>query len=999
MTDKSEAGQTASAVSQKTGIPTECLSDAAPDVRQAVDSVLRASDRPEIQWRYTERIEAAWRQDPLSELIETVHRELEVGLRAGAMPARDPMPVNLELGLSRSESEAVQYQRRMERAGTCVFGGGTLAETALDRELVWKAIAQRGVPRRGWLEISLPVERHWVEGVAEVLDQWLGDGRVKPEDIAPLRDAARRRLSGERWEDEIQTVSCRVWTGDRTEHDRMFADIAEVFGADRSMVEEMRELRERLPRDVVVQRWVEFQLAPELSDAQAEEIVVAWCRKSLAGVGWHACIHAPAWRDGQGHYQVYVFFAQVGVAYWRDGEGILRNELTIDQRGRVKMLEIPRQLWAAGRGGRWRRDALIQSWEETLADELNQALERADLPRRYDTRAGRGQESGGGTHGSNAPCTWQGIRDALLTRSRAARRREGSKTEQDQRVRSALDAMRLLTGIGDDSPEGFRLWDQLERALSRDETHTADDTDVVTFLHALARGYGRAAPVAEWLTDWLVALVDETEGARLGKLAAGFVGQWDAHTRAILELDTRPNTRTLMAQARRWERETAPWRERLRRLCATECTERGHDTELRALADDIEERGLTLADVADEQQLQWIERRERWLTGAIWATDAQTRLGQCTYVDTVDAEWHRWNERHRQAVEELGDAGQQLAAAVRTTYEAARLRAVWRSAVEHMEPPELQQQAQTLVQRAEANGNDDFTRTWNALGPGDQEEIRQCAAGNSAIEFREALERHCQVASNGLETSEHGYGNPTPLRELQNMSKTPSWLARFAPALCARVGDAVIQLQHRVATMDAVTESLGITAIQPGERAQQVALLTPTQAASWFGTDPLFVFQSEPAEVQEEIQRRLTHFGAVVRRRIFAAKQRASAETLNRDVGEVTSEPELITLEWFHPDVAAVVHRARRRTEEQDADLVRELKQQIAKIRDTRDPETRSALQRSLETVLRSEQTRRSLTRRVWLSLARQGGLGPMEIGDHCRIEAARALAASTPVG
>ena len=119
---------------------------------------------------------------------------------------------------------------------------------------------------------------------------------------------------------------------------------------------------------------------------------------------------------------------------------------------------------------------------------------------------------------------------------------------------------------------------------------------------------------------------------------------------------------------------------------------------------------------------------------------------------------------------------------------------------------------------------------------------------------------------------------------------------------------------------------------------------------------------------------------------VGAGERRASAETLDRDVATVTSEADLNTLERFHPDVGAVVQSARRRADELNAELVRELKRKIEQIRATRDPEARSALQRSLATVLRTEQTRLSLTRRAWLGLARQGGLGPMEIGDHRRI-------------
>ena len=978
------------------------LLSAAPAVKRAVWTVLHQPGRPNEQHRWAALMEAAWEHAPDPELVEAVRRRLEAG-SAGAEPAGHATGVHLELGESRSRADAVAHQRSIERAQTCVWSIGTLAETVLDRELVWAPVARRGRTGRGWLRLSVPEDHEYIERVAEVLDRWAADGRVEESELTQWRDTARRRLAGEYGEDDAATALCEVWTRNRQEHAEMRAQLARLYGRDGDEIEWVPNVRERVPRHPVVQRQISFRLACELGNAARELIVLTWCEENLQGVRWHACIHAPDARADRGDYTVHVVWAQVEVEHWRDENGRLQNRLTIERSGRATLAPIARVLWGAGPDGRRGRDSLIHSWREYLATLLNTALQEANARRRYDAgaRGDRGRDAeqrqrDGVGENLEIACTWQAIGDGVLEAVSADERSVVERMDQRERLQGELDALRLLTGIDGASEDGLQLWAQLERQLSTHEPQRVDTDALVQWLHSARWVFSQAA-VEPWLSRWRQTLVEEPEGARVGAVAASIVRKWGADEAARLELDPRPEVRALQAHARGWERETAPWRERLRALRTGCATDPSQDTELQRLVEELEEHGLTLSDIAKKRDSKWIEQRERWLTEADAVTEAQRLIGQCTEIDGIHAEWHRWEEGHGQVIAELGDAGKKLSTIVRTACRSANARVHWRAAAESEEPHKLQEAAKRWVNPEASDRPEKFTRAWNALEPGVQEEIRQYASygADAAASTRAHRETVCTVASDRLAQSDSGYGDPGPLDDLCQMKEKMQWIRQFEPTLLTRMDAAVEQVRKRRSAVHAAGTHVGIRATDPAVRAQQVARLSPTQAAVWVGVGPLLVRVDEPPEVWEEIERRLERFVPVVRRRITRARNQANAENADRDVGAVTSAEELAALQWIDSKLADEILGAKQRAAEQDAEFVRELELEVARIRRTPDPEARSALQSSLAAALGSERARGSLPRTQWLRLAREGGLGPLEVGEHLRIEAARALAVS----
>ena len=966
----------------------KCLVVAAPEVKSAVRNVLRDSDQ-EMCGRYATLVAHAWQREPRPDLVGAVRCKTEAGLGEQPGAGSYVTPVSLVLSESRSGSEAASFQRSIERGESCVASFGTLGPTATDRVLAWEILGRHGIARRGWLDVKVPANRREIELVADLLDRWKAEGRDVGADITQWHDAARRRLSGEREEEEAGTVSCRVWTRSREEHKAMRAHIGALYGHEGELPAWLRDVREREPRQTVVQRRVEFRLAPELIHEARERIVLQWCTLNLEDMNWHACIHAPADGDAQGHYTVYVVYAQVEIAHRRDESGVLRNRLTMEGT-RVPLVPVAHTLWGKGPGGRWKRDALIEVWRQTFARLLNDALQDARARRRYDAGAHASRGQGGVACNAQTAGTWQEVGAGILGAASAGREDANAWVAECERLRRALDVLRLMTGLDGDDQEALQLWELLAGQLLHHEPRPVETSAFILWLQAATWTFSRAAPVEPWWSRWLRALVDEVEGGRVGAVAAAIVGEMRMPEVYRLELDPRAEVRALAAQARRWEQCTARWRERLRQLRISEPVQA---EELRRLVDEVEEHGLTLEDVAEGQDLKWLRKRGRLAAESVAAADAQRLIRQCTDEEGIEAEWRRWSENHEHALAELGDAGESLSAAVRTACEGAAFWAEWLSAVENAEPQALRGNVQRFLNEVNADPDGERACAWNALGPGEQEEIRRFAA-DPMKSIRAGRERLYQDVSTSLMQSKHGYGDPGPLSRLLKDRDRMQWLEQFEPTLHGRVHAAVTRVKHRRAATRRARESLGISAptTQPTERARQVAQLTPTQVAGWVGGDPGLVRIEEPAEVWEVIERRMVGFGAVVRRRIAAAKKKASADSPDRDVGAVASEEELTALRLFHPEVADEIESARTRAEEQDAELVREIEQMIAHIRGTRDPEARSGLQSSLAGVLRGEQALRALPRRQWLNLARQGGLGPLEVGEHVRTRAARAL-------
>ena len=129
----------------------------------------------------------------------------------------------MELSETHSGEEAARHQHSIEHEGRCVASHGTLGQTTVDRQRLWRAIAKYGTSARGWLELGAPSNRRQLDELAKAMPGWVRKGRVKPASAKRWRTAARRHLDTTPQARPEGECRCRVWTRDRADHAEMCA--------------------------------------------------------------------------------------------------------------------------------------------------------------------------------------------------------------------------------------------------------------------------------------------------------------------------------------------------------------------------------------------------------------------------------------------------------------------------------------------------------------------------------------------------------------------------------------------------------------------------------------------------------------------------------------------------------------------------------------------------------------------------------------------------------
>ena len=140
--------------------------------------------------------------------------------------------------------------------------------------------------------------------------------------------------------------------------------------------DEVVEYEERLPREPVIQRWLTFSVAPELSLQNCNRVISDWCWESLGefGLEWFASVHRTPGAEGVAYIvfpQVRVFSMRIQMRKYGD------FELPAPE-------EVARTLSANGRSGVSGRRDLLRRWVTGMAAAQNSALEEVASQWRYD---------------------------------------------------------------------------------------------------------------------------------------------------------------------------------------------------------------------------------------------------------------------------------------------------------------------------------------------------------------------------------------------------------------------------------------------------------------------------------------------------------------------------------------------------------------------------------------------------------------------------------------
>ena len=454
-----------------------------------------------------------------------------------------------------------------------------------------------------------------------------------------------------------------------------------------------------------------------------------------------------------------------------------------------------------------------------------------------------------------------------------------------------------------------------------------------------------AGGVAEpWLEGWRVALTNEPKGQRVGQLAASIVEQWSADEQRWFAHDRRPDVRALCAQARRWRRDTERWRIDVERLCALLPDGEEAMAGVERLMEDLNVHGISLQAVATKHQQSSLGEA-RWCVQAVTKMDeTRTAIESALDEKTIDASVKPWVQG-QQAMRVNGCSACKAASTK-----------LWDEA----------SQRKSDLQRPK------YLHSLGLLDANCLEKLKSVRASLSAslfgsdngdrdLDLHEALE----IAELG---EEYIHGND-PVVDALKLSVEE-------------------RIDERRKAIWEAGRTKGVMSEASEQRRRQIAQLAPTDAARWVGRD-LEVVKRFEIVLWDVVQAPLRRFVPVAKRRRKKAIARARPGEQDRAVVAAFSPEELAVLDSIASEVAATITDAKSRAEAQDKQVVNELRAAVSKVREARDPRQRSMLRTQLTDGLTNERVRTTLSRAEWMGLARESGLGPMEVAEAVRIAAA----------
>ena len=461
-----------------------------------------------------------------------------------------------------------------------------------------------------------------------------------------------------------------------------------------------------------------------------------------------------------------------------------------------------------------------------------------------------------------------------------------------------------------------------------------------------------AGGVAEpWLERWRDALAGEPEGHHVGRIAASIFEAWSAEEKWQRARDPRPEVRALYAHARRWQGETVTWRSQVRRICDTWAADEEGVAKVERLIEALSIHGTALETVATREQLSSLEQARRCGRAVRESKSATVAYRRALDVERLLKIIRKWRSGHGQLVKEC--------AACTGAWNALKVGWAARSM-------ELEDAGRLLASRPD--------------------------------EERERLRRARAQVLPILSRSAHRDGEVAGAAEFTRFRKDNVYTIGEDLILDALVADLLERVDKRRQAIVQAGQEIGVTAHERWERRRQIAQLTPTAAAQWVGRDLEAAMSVEG--VMNSAMEPLRQFVPVAKRRLRKVTTQARPGEEDRAVAQAFSAEERAVLDWMATSPTAVDSRAREvaqavsdatsRTDAQDRQFVEGIKAATSKFRDARDPRERSTLRTKLAEELAQERARTSLSRVEWMRLARESGLGRMEVADGLRYPAER---------
>ena len=335
---------------------------------------------------------------------------------------------------------------RLPSRTAVVAGFGNISDRREDRMRLWRAIGdgKRIRNRKGSIRLGRgaapELKRAVVAGLRRMEEECGHTSSLTDGAIADLERTARTRGTAGLAEREME-----MWTETSREHWAVVKWIqskAKALGIELPKDEEGEErglpdgMRAYEPRQGIVQRELQMELAHELDVETMKRVLRTWCEEVLgkeAGVGWHAVIHRPENDNDPRNWHAHVVFTQCRLE--RDPESPGRWMFERDGK-MLKQTEVIRAINGNGPGKNKGAKALMMAWRrrwaemqnaELIAGGAQQALRLAQL------QGARHRPRAGPAHGVGTGPRWTGKRGGR-------RRCTGARTHRSGRTWSAPGA-------------------------------------------------------------------------------------------------------------------------------------------------------------------------------------------------------------------------------------------------------------------------------------------------------------------------------------------------------------------------------------------------------------------------------------------------------------------------------------------------------------------------------------------------------------------------------
>lgn len=957
-----------------------------PDrILDAVRNAVEAGCTQTVRQRYAARLCDAWFRPPTAVI------EREVRARCGhVLPVRREYEAHgtvactfhFALTEARSGADAAAHQRRIEADPACVASFGTLAETALERVLVWQIIDKLCVRRRGLLTVRRLSKSAMAVSVKATLMRCMARRVVSTRQIQSLNDAVRRAAHRARM-DEYS-----IWTNRRDDHD----EVLEVFHA----VCREEGLRPRvkvvLPKEPIVQRRILLELAHEIGDERRELAVREWCETCLGEVSWHACIHVPRNGMDRRNFHAYVVYSQYPIERARHSSGEPSNRWTVElDRALPRQPPLIQRMWGNGPHGRLGTQELIRGWRSSIAEIQNRYLRRVGASKRYDARSY--WERGIGVKGNGAVPDGSLAADRASTESRSnsgwqaldAMVAEMGAGVGVPVVKASLDeelcGLRLIVGLCAEEVAGCDEAGHLRRVIEKnlEDTQAAPVPVLLSSLRELRCRAMAALQNEPWLAYWQLWLECEPHGSRIGMLAADIVEGWNEAQARRYATDDHHEVRVLLAHARRHNVRSALVRQQLKAMRESDpngIAEQANKAVERFVAA-VVSHGLTLRSVTGPEDRRWLVRVRKQTRAKEAAETTIQGMRRATEPAELKRLQEAWSQRHGRCVEAMGDVGQELLERLEAELHVSTLRVAWRKSTLECEDTSVQRDASALmvsVKGAEAGSRE--RRAFEALPRGYRAEIARFAYDRrGARRMCEEREQALALADRVLAAAEPESNTGMWLELPDNADKLLLRLRFYDEDLAAQVEAVLASHLKRGERLREAGESMSVSLSDGAGRVDDLAGLMPTQVASWVGVDPEFLRHSRPM-VWHAAQAPLRRFCGVVKSRITRIKAEPQSDDWDRVVADVVTMNELNAIECVDVELASCIKGARRRVEDAILQRLRRLHMNVAAIRATSDPRERANLRLEVEPDLVSEEVRDALSRGEWMRLARDAGLG-----------------------